>query len=56
MFKLGRERDARKRWLIFLRNHREIWEYLGYYHEDRIHDSLDKDTPATRLIERRSVA
>jgi putative transposase len=35
---------------------RLVREYLGYYHEDRIHDSLDKDTPATRLIERRSVA
>jgi len=35
---------------------RTVREYLGYYHEDRIHDSLDKDTTATRPIERRTAA
>jgi hypothetical protein len=30
--------------------------YLRYYHEDRIHDSLDKDAPTPRPIERRNAA
>jgi putative transposase len=25
-------------------------DYLSYYHEDRIHDSLEKDSPATRPV------
>ena len=25
-------------------------DYVLYYHEDRIHDSLEKDSPATRLV------
>jgi putative transposase len=25
-------------------------DYLSYYHEDRIHDSLEKDSPSTRLV------
>jgi len=29
------------RWLIL--------DYVNYHHEDRIHDSLDKDTPNRRL-------
>ena len=28
-------------------------EYLSYHHEDRIHDSLEKDTPIPRAIERK---
>ena len=31
-------------------------EYVAYYHQDRIHDSLEKDTPNRRLIEHRSSA
>src|SRR5207237_3251099 len=30
-------------------------DYVRYYHEDRIHDSLDKDTPERRAIEPRRV-
>jgi putative transposase len=29
---------------------RLIRDYISYYHEDRIHDSLEKDSPATRAI------
>jgi hypothetical protein len=25
-------------------------DYLSYYHEDRIHDSLEKDSPSTRPV------
>ena len=28
--------------------------YVAYYHEDRIHDSLEKDSPATRGISKKS--
>ena len=31
-------------------------EYLGYYHQDRIHDSLEKDTPEKRAIEQKPAA
>jgi transposase InsO family protein len=30
---------------------RLVREYLQYYHEDRVHDTLSKDTPAGRLLE-----
>jgi hypothetical protein len=30
---------------------RLIRDYIGYHQEDRIHDSLDKDTPNRRLVE-----
>jgi hypothetical protein len=30
---------------------RLIRDYVRYYHEDRIHDSLGKDTPNRRSIE-----
>lgn len=29
---------------------RRIREYVSYYHADRTHDSLEKDTPATRRV------
>lgn len=32
---------------------RLIREYVNYYHEDRIHDALGKDTPNRRPVERR---
>jgi putative transposase len=32
---------------------RLIRDYVKYYHEDRIHDSLNKDTPNRRLVENR---
>ena len=32
---------------------RLIREYVSYHHEDRIHDSLEKDTPFHRAIERK---
>jgi transposase InsO family protein len=35
---------------------RVLREYVRYYHDDRIHDSLSKDTPNGRPIEPRSVA
>jgi putative transposase len=34
---------------------RLVRDYIHYYHEDRIHDSLDKDTPERRAIEPRGV-
>ncbi len=33
--------------------HRLICEYVAYHHDDRIHDSLEKDTPNRRPIEHR---
>lgn len=35
---------------------RLVHEYIRYYHEDRIHDTLDKDTPEPRTVERRKGA
>jgi putative transposase len=35
---------------------RLVHEYIRYYHEDRIHDALDKDTPEPRPVERRTAA
>jgi putative transposase len=32
---------------------RLLHEYVTYYHEDRIHDSLDKDAPNRRAVERK---
>lgn len=32
---------------------RLVREYLHYYHEDRVHDALNKDAPAGRVLERR---
>jgi putative transposase len=32
---------------------RLVREYLDYYHADRIHDGLGKDTPVTRAVEGR---
>jgi hypothetical protein len=29
---------------------RLIRDYISYYHADRIHDSLEKDTPAMRPV------
>jgi putative transposase len=29
---------------------RLIRNYISYYHEDRIHDSLEKDSPVTRAV------
>lgn len=31
---------------------RLVHEYIPYYHEDRIHDALDKDRPEPRPVER----
>ena len=28
-----------------------VGEYIRYYHEDRIHDALNKDTPEQRPVE-----
>jgi putative transposase len=30
---------------------RLIRDFVGYYHQDRIHDSLEKDTPNRRSVE-----
>jgi putative transposase len=35
---------------------RLVHEYIRYYHEDRIHDTLDKDTPEPRTVEGRKSA
>jgi putative transposase len=32
---------------------RLVGEYVSYYHQDRVHDSLGKDTPDKRAIEQR---
>jgi hypothetical protein len=32
---------------------RLVREYVGYYHEDRLHDSLEKDAPRRRAVEGR---
>jgi len=44
--------------IVFNATHlrRLVREYLGYYHADRLHDSLDKDAPTPRPIERRNAA
>ena len=34
---------------------RLIRDYVSYHHEDRIHDSLEKDTPNRRPVERKAV-
>jgi hypothetical protein len=31
-------------------------DYVSYHHEGRIHDSLEKDTPDKRAIERKPAA
>jgi putative transposase len=28
-----------------------VRDYVSYYHQDRIHDSLEKDTPTCRPVE-----
>ena len=35
---------------------RLIRDYVSYYHQDRIHDSLEKDTPNRRPVEQRPAA
>jgi putative transposase len=35
---------------------RLIRDYVSYYHEDRVHDSLEKDTPNSRPVEKRPAA
>ena len=35
---------------------RRIGDYVRYYHEDRIHDSLDKDAPLPRAVETKPAA
>ena len=40
--------------IIALNEHhlrRLLCEYVNYHHEDRIHDSLDKDTPNRRPVD-----
>jgi hypothetical protein len=32
---------------------RLVRDYLEYYHDDRIHDALQKETPTLRAVERR---
>jgi hypothetical protein len=33
--------------------HRILREYVRYHHDDRLHDSLEKDTPNGRIVEQR---
>ena len=33
---------------------RLVAEYIRYYHEDRTHDGLGKDTPSGRSVQRRT--
>jgi hypothetical protein len=32
---------------------RILREYVRYHHDDRLHDSLEKDTPNGRIVEQR---
>ena len=32
---------------------RSVRDYIKYYHEDRIHDALNKEAPGRRVVERR---
>ena len=32
---------------------RILRDYVKYHHEDRLHDSLEKDTPNRRMVEQR---
>jgi hypothetical protein len=32
---------------------RILRDYVRYFHEDRLHDSLEKDTPNQRIVEQR---
>ena len=32
---------------------RILRDYVRYFHEDRLHDSLEKDTPNRRIVEQR---
>jgi hypothetical protein len=32
---------------------RILRDYVNYHHEDRLHDSLEKDTPNRRIVEQR---
>jgi putative transposase len=43
--------------IVLNENHlrRLMRDYIRYYHEDRIHDALNKETPRGRLIERREI-
>jgi putative transposase len=45
-------RDLLDHVLIFNEAHlrRLVKDYIGYYHTDRTHDGLEKDTPATRPV------
>jgi hypothetical protein len=35
---------------------RLIGDYVNHHHEDRIHDSLEKDTPNRRTVEPKAAA
>jgi hypothetical protein len=35
---------------------RLVRDYLAYYHDDRIHDALKKETPTLRAVERKPSA
>ena len=35
---------------------RVLRDYVSYYHEDRVHDSLGKDSPESRPVERKPKA
>jgi transposase InsO family protein len=51
-------RELLDRVIVFNEAHlrRLVREYLGYYHADRIHDGLGKDTPEMRPVERREAS
>jgi putative transposase len=45
-------REVLDRVIILNESHlrRLIRDYISYYNEDRIHDSLEKDSPASRIV------
>jgi len=48
-----------KRKLLIPRHHGVLatnGDYVSYYHQDRVHDSLGKDTPEGRPVERKPKA
>jgi putative transposase len=41
--------------IVLNESHRRrlVRDYIGYDHDDRIHDALQKETPGLRIVERR---
>jgi hypothetical protein len=57
---MGGELPTRDPGYVIVLNQRHLLrllrEYASYHHQDRVHDSLGKDTPDKRAIEQRPAA